>query len=47
VTRLISDSELQDFPGLEWHRIAARTSSELGNALDQVMASQDGSVLSR
>jgi 7,8-didemethyl-8-hydroxy-5-deazariboflavin synthase CofH subunit len=47
VTRLISDSELRDFPALEWHRIAARTSSELGNALDQVMASQDGSVLSR
>jgi 7,8-didemethyl-8-hydroxy-5-deazariboflavin synthase CofH subunit len=47
VTRLISDSELRDFPALEWHRIAARISSELGNALDQVMASQDGSVLSR
>jgi 7,8-didemethyl-8-hydroxy-5-deazariboflavin synthase CofH subunit len=47
VTRLISDSELQDFPALEWHRIAATTSSELGNALDQVMASQDGSLLSR
>ena len=47
MTRLISDSELQDFPALEWHRIAATTSSELGNALDQVMASQDGSLLSR
>jgi 7,8-didemethyl-8-hydroxy-5-deazariboflavin synthase CofH subunit len=47
VTRALSDSELENFSTLEWPAIAANTSSELGNALDQVMASQDGSVLTR
>jgi 7,8-didemethyl-8-hydroxy-5-deazariboflavin synthase CofH subunit len=45
VTRALSDSELENFSTLEWPAIAANASSELGNALDQVMASQDGSVL--
>ena len=47
MTRVVSDSELENFPALEWSAVAANTSSELGNALDQVLASQDGSVLSR
>jgi 7,8-didemethyl-8-hydroxy-5-deazariboflavin synthase CofH subunit len=47
VTRALSDSELENFSTLEWSAIAANTSCELGNALDQVMASQDGSVLTR
>jgi 7,8-didemethyl-8-hydroxy-5-deazariboflavin synthase CofH subunit len=47
VTRVVSDSELENFPALEWSGIAANTSSEVGNTLEQVMASQDGSVLSR
>ncbi len=47
VTRVLPDSELESFPALEWSGIAASTSSEVGNALEQVMASQDGSVLSR
>jgi len=47
VTRVLCDSELENFPALEWSGIAANTSSELGNALELVMASQDGSVLSR
>ncbi len=47
MTRALSDSELENFSTLEWAAIAANASSELGNALDQVMASQDGSVLTR
>lgn len=47
MTRALSDSELENFSTLEWPAIAANASSELGNALDQVMASQDGSVLTR
>src|SRR6478672_2352442 len=35
------------FPALEWTTVAESMSSEARNALDQVMASQDGSVLSR
>src|SRR6476660_4560229 len=46
MTRVISESELQDFPALEWPAVADRMSSETRNALDQVMASLDGSVLS-
>jgi 7,8-didemethyl-8-hydroxy-5-deazariboflavin synthase CofH subunit len=47
VNRVLSDSELEAFPALEWPAIVANTSPELGNALEQVMASQDGSVLTR
>ena len=47
MTRVLHDSELEDFPALEWPEIAGRMSSEARNALDQVLASQDGSVLSR
>jgi 7,8-didemethyl-8-hydroxy-5-deazariboflavin synthase CofH subunit len=46
VTRVVPVCELENFPALEWSGIAANTSSEVGNALEQVMASQDGSVLS-
>jgi len=47
VTRVLTDSELETFPALEWSGIAERMGSESRNALDQVLASQDGSVLSR
>ena len=47
MTRVLSDLELETFPALEWPAIAARTSSEVSNALEQVMTSQDGSVLTR
>src|ERR1700687_175849 len=47
MTRALPDSELEDFPALEWPEIAEHMSSESRNALDQVLASQDGSVLSR
>ena len=46
MTRVVPVCELENFPALEWSGIAANTSSEVGNALEQVMASQDGSVLS-
>ena len=45
--RVLADSELEMFPALEWTTVAESMSSEARNALDQVMASQDGSVLSR
>ncbi len=47
IRRALPDSELETFPTLEWSTTAARASSEVGNALEQVLASQDGSVLSR
>jgi 7,8-didemethyl-8-hydroxy-5-deazariboflavin synthase CofH subunit len=46
VTRVLSDSELEDFPRLEWPAIAASASAELRSALEQVMSSQDGGTLS-
>jgi 7,8-didemethyl-8-hydroxy-5-deazariboflavin synthase CofH subunit len=46
VTRILTDTELEAFPALEWSGAAAKASSELTSALEQVMASQDGSVLS-
>jgi 7,8-didemethyl-8-hydroxy-5-deazariboflavin synthase CofH subunit len=47
VSRVVSDSELENFPSLEWSKAADAASSEVANALAQVMASQDGSALSR
>jgi 7,8-didemethyl-8-hydroxy-5-deazariboflavin synthase CofH subunit len=47
VTQVLSDSELENFPALEWSELTARMSPEFHAALEQVLASQDGSVLSR
>ena len=47
IRRALTDSELKTFPTLKWSTTVARASSEVGNALEQVIASQDGSVLSR
>jgi FO synthase len=47
VTRVLSDSELEDFPAREWPATAASASPELRAALEQVMSSQDGGTLSR
>jgi len=47
IRRVLPDSELETFPTQEWSTTAARSSSEIGSALEQVLASQDGSVLSR
>jgi FO synthase len=46
VTRVLPDSELEDFPALDWPAIAASASPELCAALEQVMSSQDGGTLS-
>jgi 7,8-didemethyl-8-hydroxy-5-deazariboflavin synthase CofH subunit len=47
VTRVLSDSELEDFPRLEWPAVAANASAELRATLEQVMLSQDGGTLAR
>ena len=47
MTRVLPDSELEDFPALDWPAIAASASPELCAALEQVMSSLDGGTLSR
>ena len=45
--RPITQSELENFPSLEWSDIASRISPEIRAALDQVLETQDGGPLSR
>jgi len=47
VARLLVQSELESFPSLEWSEIAPRMSSELRRAIERVMETLDGSVLTR
>ena len=47
MARALSNSELENFPVLEWPEIAARTNPSVHHALEKVLESQDGSVLSR
>jgi FO synthase subunit 2 len=47
VTRILTQSELEGFPSLEWSSIAPQMSNESRAALDQVLQTLDGSVLSR
>jgi 7,8-didemethyl-8-hydroxy-5-deazariboflavin synthase CofH subunit len=47
VARTLTPSELQNFPSLEWSDIAPRMTSSCRTALEQVLESQDGGVLSR
>jgi 7,8-didemethyl-8-hydroxy-5-deazariboflavin synthase CofH subunit len=47
VPRLLSQSELENFPSLEWPDVASRLSSGTRNALEKVMAGLDGGVLTR
>jgi 7,8-didemethyl-8-hydroxy-5-deazariboflavin synthase CofH subunit len=47
VARVLTQSELEDFPSLEWGGIAECMSSEPRAALDQVMESLDGGTLNR
>jgi len=47
VNRPLAQSELESFPSLEWPVIADQMSREARSALEQVLESQDGSVLSR
>ena len=44
--RTLSQSELENFPSLEWSDIASRISPEICAAVDQVLESQDGGGLS-
>jgi 7,8-didemethyl-8-hydroxy-5-deazariboflavin synthase CofH subunit len=43
----LTNSELESFPSLEWSEIAPRLTSESRAALERVLESQDGGVLSR
>jgi 7,8-didemethyl-8-hydroxy-5-deazariboflavin synthase CofH subunit len=45
--RLLPDSELESFPALEWPAVAESMSPAARNALEKVLVSQDGGVLSR
>jgi FO synthase len=47
VVRSLSPSELESFPALDWGEIAPRTSPAARIALQQVLESQEGAVLSR
>jgi FO synthase len=47
VIRTLSQSELENFPSLEWSDVASRISPEIRAALDQILESQDGGHLSR
>ncbi len=44
--RTLTDSELENFPSLDWPEIAPRMTSESRAALDEVLEYQDGGVLS-
>jgi 7,8-didemethyl-8-hydroxy-5-deazariboflavin synthase CofH subunit len=46
VIRTLTDSELENFPSLDWPEIAPRMTSESRAALDEVLEYQDGGVLS-
>jgi FO synthase len=47
VIRTLTQSELENFPALEWSDIAPLISRETRTALDQVLETQDGGRLSR
>ena len=47
MTRVLDRYELEDFPALEWPDIAPRLSRESRTALEQVMETLDGGVLTR
>jgi len=47
VIRPLTQSELENFPSLEWSDLASRISPEIRAALDQILESQDGGQLSR
>jgi len=47
VIRPLTQSELENFPSLEWSDVASRISPEIRAALDQILESQDGGQLSR
>jgi FO synthase subunit 2 len=47
VPRKLTQSELENFPSLEWQDIAPRLAPDFRAALEQVLQTQDGSSLSR
>jgi 7,8-didemethyl-8-hydroxy-5-deazariboflavin synthase CofH subunit len=47
MTRVLIQSELENFPSLEWSDIASRISRQSRTALEQVMETLDGSMLTR
>jgi 7,8-didemethyl-8-hydroxy-5-deazariboflavin synthase CofH subunit len=47
MARLLSPSELEAFPSQEWSDVAARMSDEARTAVERVLESLDGAVLSR
>jgi FO synthase len=47
MTRVLTQSELENFPSLEWSDIASRISRQSRTALEQVMETLDGSMLTR
>jgi 7,8-didemethyl-8-hydroxy-5-deazariboflavin synthase CofH subunit len=47
MTRVLTQPELENFPSLEWSDIAPRISRESRTALEQVMETLDGGVLTR
>lgn len=47
MNRAITQSELEDFPSIEWSSVATRMSRESRSALEQVLETLDGASLSR
>jgi FO synthase len=47
MTRTLTQAELENFPSLEWSDLAPRISLQSRSALEQVMETLDGSVLTR
>ena len=47
MARALTQSELENFPALEWSQIAPRMTPRSRHALESVMEAQDGGVLSR
>jgi len=47
VARVVTQSELENFPALEWPQIALRLSAAVRAPLEKVMQSLDGGILSR
>ncbi|MBZ5597892.1 MAG: 5-amino-6-(D-ribitylamino)uracil--L-tyrosine 4-hydroxyphenyl transferase CofH [Acidobacteriia bacterium] len=47
MARALTQSELESFPSLEWPDVASQMTAEARSALERVLESQDGGVLSR
>src|SRR5436190_902798 len=47
MTRILSNSELECFPSLDWPDVAPHAQDPVRNALEQVLDAQDGGTLSR